>query len=67
MSKTTSVPYSFLGTSPVEAAWERFKKRLDTMTKEEKLQTFVDAGILTKKGNPTKPYKGVFVKAKATK
>jgi len=34
------------------------------MTREEKLQTFVDAGILTKKGNPTKPYRGVFVKAK---
>jgi hypothetical protein len=34
------------------------------MTREEKLQTFVDAGIFTKKGNPTKPYRGVFVKAK---
>ncbi len=34
------------------------------MTREEKLQTFVDAGILTKNGNAKKPYRGVFVKAK---
>lgn len=51
--------------SDVEAAWERFEKRLDRMTREEKLQTFVDAGILTKKGNLTKPYRGTFVKVKA--
>lgn len=51
--------------SDIRAAWERFEKRLDKMTREEKLQTFVDAGILTKKGNPTKPYRGVFVKMKA--
>jgi hypothetical protein len=49
--------YSFMSPSPVEAAWERFKKRFDIMTDEEKLQTFVDAGILTKKGRLTKPYR----------
>ena len=46
----------------VGAAWERAKKRWDKMDQGEKLQTFVDAGILTKKGNLTKPYKGAFVK-----
>jgi hypothetical protein len=48
----------------ITAVWERTKKRLDRMTKEETLQTFVSAGILTKNGNPTKPYRGVFVKVK---
>ncbi len=48
----------------ITAAWERAKMRLDRMTKEETLQTFVSAGILTKKGNLTKPYRGVFVKVK---
>lgn len=43
--------------SPAEAAWDRFKKRFDLMNYEEKLQTFVDAGILTKKGKLTKPYR----------
>ncbi len=49
----------------VEAAWERAKKRWDKMDQDERLQTFVDAGILTKKGNLTKPYRGTFVKVKA--
>jgi hypothetical protein len=49
----------------VEAAWERAKKRWDKMDRDERLQTFVDAGILTKKGNLTKPYRGTFVKVKA--
>jgi hypothetical protein len=48
------------------AAWALVKRRLDRMTKEESLQSFVDAGIFTKKGNPTKHYRGVFVKAKAS-
>lgn len=43
--------------SDIRAAWDRFEKRLDKMTREEKLQTFVDAGILTKKGKLTKPYR----------
>jgi hypothetical protein len=49
----------------ITTAWERTKKRLDKMNKEEILQTFVSAGILTEKGNLTKPYRGVFVKAKS--
>jgi hypothetical protein len=49
----------------ITAVWERTKKRLDRMTKEKTLQIFVSAGILTKKGNPTKPYRGVFVQMKA--
>lgn len=52
---------------PYAAAWKNVKSRMAKMTKDEKLQTFVSAGILTKKGNVTKPYKGVFVKAKAAK
>ncbi len=51
-------------TSDITVAWERAKKRLAKMNKDEIQQTFVDAGILTKKGNLTKPYRGVFVKAK---
>jgi hypothetical protein len=35
------------------------------MNKEEILETFVSAGILTKNGNLTAPYRGVFVKAKS--
>ena len=35
------------------------KERLKLMTKNEVLETFVDAGILTKKGNVRKPYRGV--------
>ena len=53
------------GVLDVEAAWERAKKRWDKMDQDERLQTFVDAGILTKKGNLTKPYRGTFVKVKA--
>lgn len=60
-----SSPYSPPVKSEIRAAWERFEKRLDKMTREEKLQTFVDAGILTKNGNPTKPYRWIFVKAKS--
>lgn len=56
--------YSPAKTSSAEEAWKRIKKRINHMTREEKLQTFVDAGILTKKGNAKKPYRGVFVKAK---
>lgn len=48
----------------ITVAWARAKKRWDRMTIEEKNQTFVDAGIFTKNGNPTKPYRGVFTKAK---
>ena len=53
---------STAGGLDVGDAWERAKKRWDKMDQVEKLQTFVDAGIHTKKGNLTKPYKGAFVK-----
>lgn len=49
----------------ITVAWARAKKRWERMTMEEKNQSFVDAGIFTKKGNPTKPYRGVFMKCKA--
>jgi hypothetical protein len=51
-------------TDPYQAAWKRAKARLDKMTKEESLQIFVNAGILTEKGNVRKPYRGVFVPIK---
>ena len=40
----------------VRAAWKRVVLERDSMTKEERLATLVDAGILTPKGNPRKPY-----------
>jgi hypothetical protein len=49
----------------ITAVWARTKKRLERMSRSEIQATFVSAGILTKKGNLTKPYRGVFVKAKA--
>lgn len=63
-SKVKSAP-SEPRTSDITAAWERTKKRLAKMNKDEIQQTFVDAGILTKKGNLTKPYRGAFVKLKS--
>lgn len=50
---------------PVEE-WKIIEKRIAAMTKEEVLETFVSAGILTKKGNVTKPYRGVFKKIPQT-
>ncbi len=61
--KAKTKPAADYRENDIAAAWERTKKRLDKMNKEEILQTFVSAGILTKKGNPTKPYRGLFVKA----
>ncbi len=52
---------------PYASAWKNVRSRMSKMTEGEKRQTLVSAGILTEKGNVTKPYKGVFVKAKATK
>ena len=49
------------------AIWQDIQKSRVNFTKEQKLQTFVDAGILTPKGNPTKPYRGVFRKIPAAK
>lgn len=59
-----SLPQTSKPTDPYEAAWKRVKARLDNMTKEESLQTFVRAGILTEKGNVRKSCKGVFVPVK---
>jgi hypothetical protein len=42
--------------------WNKAKQRLEKMTPEEFGDILVDAGILTKKGNVTKPYRGVLVK-----
>jgi hypothetical protein len=53
------------GVYDITAVWERAKKRLDSMTPEQVQQTFVDSGILTKKGNLTKPYREMLAKAKA--
>ena len=50
----------------VRAAWKRVALRLDSMSKEERLATLVDAGILTPKGNPRKPYRRLFA-SRATK
>ena len=47
---------------PYMAAWQRAKTRLDAMSKEEKRQIFVNAGILTQKGEITEPFENVFVK-----
>ncbi len=45
----------------LEEAGRRMRARLKKMTDAEALQTFVDAGILTAKGNVRKPYRGVIV------
>lgn len=47
---------------PYMSAWKRAKARLDAMSKEEKRQIFVNAGILTKKGEITEPFENLFVK-----
>jgi hypothetical protein len=57
--KTFSLP-----PSPYDGLADRIKARLAKMSKEEISETFVRSGILTKKGNVTKPYRGVFVKVK---
>ena len=41
----------------VRSAWKRDERRLDAMTKEERLASLVNAGILTPKGNFRKPYR----------
>lgn len=45
----------------LEEAAKRFRARVKKMTDAEALQTFVDAGILTPKGNVRKPYRGAIV------
>jgi hypothetical protein len=43
-------------------AWEQAADRIRRYSPEEALQSLVSAGILTKKGNPRAPYRGVIVK-----
>lgn len=60
-------PSRTYGPSDLPEIWQGVEKRLEKMSKAEILQTFVSAGILTPKGNPTKPYRGVFRKIPAAK
>ena len=48
----------------VVATWKKISADLKAMTPEQKTQTLVDAGILTKKGNVRKPYRNVIVPVK---
>jgi hypothetical protein len=48
----------------VVALWKRVSAKFDAMTPKEKAQTYVTAGILTKKGNVRKPYRNVIVPIK---
>lgn len=43
-----------------EELWKLTKARLDAMTDQERLQTLVDAGILTPNLKPAKPYRRMF-------
>ncbi|BCU77956.1 hypothetical protein [Luteolibacter sp. LG18] len=45
------VPYN-----PLEA-WDRVEARLEKMTDEEKIQTLIDAGILTQDRQLAEPYR----------
>jgi len=40
----------------VRSVWMKVERELDAMSKEERVATLVDAGILTPKGNFRKPY-----------
>ncbi len=46
----------------LKAVGREIERRVREMSPAERLQTLVDAGIFTAKGNPTKPYRGVFRK-----
>lgn len=46
-------------TSDLRAIWKRAEARLKAMTPEERVGTLVDAGILTRGGRLTKPYKNL--------
>ena len=53
---------SFTSTkTPLEVTAERVLEKVKKMNQQELLNTFVDAGILTKKGNVKKPYREVLV------
>ncbi len=61
MSNGTSSVAAF----DVKRAWEVSKRSLDSMTPAQRTQTLVKSGVLTKKGNVTRVYKGVFKPARA--
>ncbi len=64
-SRNRQIASSISSFVDLEQGWAKVEKRLDQMTPEEKLQTLVDAGILTEKRNVRKPYRGVFRKVKS--
>ena len=55
---------AFRQSMDVVATWKKISADLKAMTPEQKTQTLVAAGILTKKGNVRKPYKNVIVPVK---
>ena len=44
--------------------WKKASKRIRNMSEEESLSIFVNAGILTPKGNVRKPFREVIVPIK---
>ena len=56
---------TFADSNDVAALWKRVSAKFQAMTPEEKRQTYVDAGILTKKGNVCKRYRNVIVPVSA--
>jgi hypothetical protein len=53
------------GTTPdIGEVWKRTSKRIHNMSEEESLAIFVNAGILTPKGNVRKRFKEVIVPMK---
>jgi len=48
----------------VVATWKRISEDLKAMTRAQRAETLVTAGILTKKGNVRKPYRNVIVPIK---
>ena len=49
----------------VVALWKRVSAKLQTMTPDERADSLVRAGILTKKGSVAKRYKNVIVPIKS--
>jgi hypothetical protein len=48
----------------VKRAWQQTKQALHSMSVQERKQTLVESGILTKGGNVAKPYTKTFKSAK---
>ncbi len=51
-------------TQDIGEVWKRTSKRIHNMSEEESLAIFVNAGILTPKGNVRKRFKEVIVPMK---